>query len=79
MQLVPGWGKPVAGIVCEGDVVTQVYAKENPLLTTHPHPSSSKYFIVSQRPAGGTLCSIYLVDVFQQCHAHSRAGWIGAV
>ncbi|MEI6645640.1 MAG: SUMF1/EgtB/PvdO family nonheme iron enzyme [bacterium] len=63
LQLVPGWGKPVAGIVCDNPVAAY-YRKENPVLTVQPHPLSSKYFLVSQRPSDSSPWSIYLVDIF---------------
>ncbi len=63
VQLVPGYGKPVLGTVCDA-VVGDVYRKEDPALTTHPCPLSSKYFLVSQKPTPTSLWGIYLVDVF---------------
>ena len=35
-------GKPVAGTVCDA-IINHHYLKEQPSLTTHPHPLSSKY------------------------------------
>jgi len=63
VQLIPGWGKPVPGTVCDA-IVGDVYRKEFPSLTTHPHPLSSKYFLVSMKPDPQSLWGIYLVDVF---------------
>ena len=63
VQLIPGWGKPVPGTVCDA-IVGDVYRKERPSLTTHPHPLSSKYFLVSMKPDAQSLWGIYLVDVF---------------
>ncbi len=63
VQLIPGRGKPVPGIVCD-DIVKSVYLKEHPALTTHPYPLSSKYFLVSMKPTRRSLWGIYLVDVF---------------
>jgi len=63
VQLIPGWGKPVAGTVCDA-IVGDVYRKESPALTTHPYPLSSKYFLVSMKPTPQSLWGIYLVDVF---------------
>ena len=63
LQLVPGWGKPVAGTVCDA-IVGDVYKKEHPSLTTHPYPLSSKYFLVSMKPTDRSLWGIYLVDIF---------------
>jgi formylglycine-generating enzyme required for sulfatase activity len=63
VQMVPGRGKMVAGTVCD-TIVGQVYRKESPALTTHSHPLSSKYFLVSMKPMPDSLWGIYLVDVF---------------
>ena len=63
VQLVPGHGKPVPGTVCDA-IVRDVYQKELPSLTTHPHPLSSKYFLVSMKPTPQSLWGVYLVDVF---------------
>ncbi|MFA5190997.1 MAG: SUMF1/EgtB/PvdO family nonheme iron enzyme [Verrucomicrobiia bacterium] len=63
LQLIPGRGKPVAGTVCDA-IVKHHYLKELPSLTTHPHPLSSKYFLVSMKPTPQSLWGIYLVDVF---------------
>ena len=63
LQLIPGWGKPVAGTVCDA-IINHHYLKELPSLTTHPHPLSSKYFLVSMKPTPRSLWGIYLVDVF---------------
>ncbi|MDD4869183.1 MAG: hypothetical protein PHR77_01385, partial [Kiritimatiellae bacterium] len=63
VQLVPGRGKTVPGTVCD-NIVNGVYLKERPELMTHPHPLSSKYFLVSMKPTLKSLWGIYLVDVF---------------
>lgn len=63
LQLIPGRGKPVAGTVCDA-IINHHYLKELPSLTTHPHPLSSKYFLVSMKPTPQSLWGIYLVDVF---------------
>lgn len=63
VQLIPGYGKPVAGTVCDA-IVRDVYRKEVGSLTTHPYPLSSKYFLVSMKPSPGSLWGIWLVDVF---------------
>lgn len=63
VQLIPGRGKPVAGTVCDA-IINHHYLKELPSLTTHPHPLSSKYFLVSMKPRPESLWGIYLVDVF---------------
>ncbi|MCX6901655.1 MAG: SUMF1/EgtB/PvdO family nonheme iron enzyme [Verrucomicrobia bacterium] len=63
LQLIPGHGKPVAGTVCDA-IINHHYLKELPSLTTHPHPLSSKYFLVSMKPTPQSLWGIYLVDVF---------------
>jgi hypothetical protein len=63
LQLVPGRGKKVAGTVCDA-ILTHHYLKESPALATHPHPLSSKYFLVSMKPRPQSLWGIYLVDVF---------------
>jgi len=63
LQLVPGRGKPVAGTVCDA-IINYHYLREEPSLTTHPHPLSSKYFLVARKPTPQSLWGIYLVDVF---------------
>lgn len=63
VQTIPGWGKPVAGTVCD-DTVRGLFLKESPLLATHPYPLSSKYFLVAMKPTAKSLWGIYLVDVF---------------
>ena len=63
VQLIPGRGKPVPGVVCD-DIVKGFYLKERPELMTHPHPLSSKYFLVAMKPTERSLWGIYLVDVF---------------
>jgi len=63
LQLIPGRGKPVAGTVCDA-ILKHHYLKESPALATHPHPLSSKYFLVSMKPTPEGLWGIYLVDVF---------------
>jgi formylglycine-generating enzyme required for sulfatase activity len=63
VQLIPGRGKPVPGTVCD-NIVKGVYLKERPELMTHPHPLSSKYFLVAMKPTERSLWGIYLVDVF---------------
>ncbi|HOD83099.1 MAG: Formylglycine-generating sulfatase enzyme [Planctomycetes bacterium ADurb.Bin126] len=63
LQLIPGWGKPVAGTVCDA-IVGHVYRKQHPALATHPWPLSSKYFLASMKPTPHSLWGIYLVDVF---------------
>ena len=63
LQLIPGYGKTVAGTVCDA-IIGHVYRKEHPALTTHPHPLNSKYFLVSRKPSPRSLWGIYLVDIF---------------
>ncbi|MBM3890014.1 MAG: hypothetical protein FJ388_12935, partial [Verrucomicrobia bacterium] len=63
LQLIPGRGKTVAGTVCDA-IINHHYLKELPSLITHPHPLSSKYFLVSMKPTAQSLWGIYLVDVF---------------
>jgi formylglycine-generating enzyme required for sulfatase activity len=63
LQLIPGHGQPVAGTVCDA-IINHHYLKELPSLATHPHPLSSKYFLVSMKPTPQSLWGIYLVDVF---------------
>lgn len=63
VQLIPGRGQTVAGTVCDA-IIGHVYRKERPALTTHPHPLSSKYFLVSMKPTQQSLWGLYLVDVF---------------
>lgn len=63
VQLIPGYGQPVAGTVCDA-AVTDVYLKQHPSLATHPYPLSDKYFLVSMKPDDDSLWGIYLVDIF---------------
>ncbi len=63
VQLIPGYGKPVAGTVCDA-AVTDVYLKQHPSLATHPHPLNEKYFLAAMKPDADSLWGIYLVDVF---------------
>ncbi len=63
LQLIPGRGQTVAGTVCDA-IIGHVYRKQNPALSTHPWPLSSKYFLVSMKPTPQSLWGIYLVDVF---------------
>ncbi|MDD4016782.1 MAG: SUMF1/EgtB/PvdO family nonheme iron enzyme [Kiritimatiellae bacterium] len=63
VQLIPGYGQPVAGTVCDA-AVTDLYLKQHPSLATHPHPLSDKYFLVSMKPDADSLWGVYLVDVF---------------
>lgn len=64
IQLIPGYGQPVAGTVCD-DIIAGHYLKQRPELMTHPHPLSRNYYLVSMKPqAGNSLWGIYLVDVF---------------
>jgi formylglycine-generating enzyme required for sulfatase activity len=63
VQTIPGYGKPVAGTVCDA-AVTDVYLKEHPSLATHPYPLSEKYMLVAMKPDANSLWGIYLVDVF---------------
>lgn len=63
LQLIPGYGRAVAGTVCDA-IINHHYLKQLPALTTHPAPLSSKYFLVSMKPTPHSPWGIYLVDVF---------------
>ncbi len=58
LQRIPGYGKPVKGIIKD----TLVDASWPKFL--HPYPLSDKYFLVSCKPTQASAWGIYLVDVF---------------
>ena len=58
MQRIPGYGKPVKGII-KDTLVDDSWPK-----FLHPYPLSDKYFLVSCKPTPASAWGIYLVDVF---------------
>ena len=58
MQRIPGYGKPVKGII-KDTLVDDSWPK-----FLHPYPLSDKYFLVSCKPTPQSAWGIYLVDVF---------------
>jgi formylglycine-generating enzyme required for sulfatase activity len=58
LQRIPGYGKPVKGIIKD----TLVDASWPKFL--HPYPLNEKYFLVSCKPTQSSAWGIYLVDVF---------------
>jgi formylglycine-generating enzyme required for sulfatase activity len=58
IQRIPGYGKPVKGII-KDELVNASWPK-----FLHPYPLSDKYFLVSCKPTEKSLWGIYLVDVF---------------
>ncbi len=58
LQRIPGFGKPVKGII-KDTLVNDSWPK-----FLHPYPLSEKYFLVSAKPTPAAAWGIYLVDVF---------------
>lgn len=58
VQRIPGFGKPVKGII-KDTLVDDSWPK-----FLHPYPLSEKYFLVSCKPTPASLWGIYLVDSF---------------
>ena len=58
LQRIPGYGKPVKGIIKDA-LVDGSWPK-----FLHPYPLSDKYFLVSCKPTPESAWGIYLVDVF---------------
>ena len=58
LQRIPGYGKPVKGII-KDTLVDDSWPK-----FLHPYPLSDKYFLVSCKPTPASAWGIYLVDVF---------------
>ncbi|MEE8450438.1 MAG: SUMF1/EgtB/PvdO family nonheme iron enzyme [Thermoguttaceae bacterium] len=58
IQRIPGHGKPVEAVIVDR-LVDASWPK-----FLHPHPLSSKYFLVSMSLEGGSSWALYLVDVF---------------
>ena len=58
LQRIPGYGKPVKGII-KDTLVDGSWPK-----FLHPYPLSDKYFLVSCKPTPESAWGIYLVDVF---------------
>lgn len=58
LQRIPGFGKPVKGII-KDTLVDDSWPK-----FLHPYPLSDKYFLVSCKPTPTSAWGIYLVDIF---------------
>jgi formylglycine-generating enzyme required for sulfatase activity len=58
LQRIPGFGKPVQGII-KDQLVNDSWPK-----FLHPYPLNDRYFVVSCKPTPGSAWGIYLVDVF---------------
>lgn len=58
IQRIPGYGKPVKGII-KDTLVDNSWPK-----FLHPYPLSDKYFLVSCKPTPSSAWGIYLVDIF---------------
>ena len=58
VQEIPGWGQEVEPIVADR-IVDGAWPQ-----FLHPHPLSSKYFLVAMKETPDSLWGIYLVDVF---------------
>ncbi len=58
VQRIPGYGKPVKGII-KDELVNSSWPK-----FLHPYPLSDKYFLVSCKPTANSPWGIYLVDIF---------------
>ena len=58
LQRIPGFGKPVKGII-KDTLVNDSWPK-----FLHPYPLSEKYFLVSAKPTPAAAWGIYLVDIF---------------
>jgi formylglycine-generating enzyme required for sulfatase activity len=58
LQRIPGYGKPVKGII-KDTLVDDSWPK-----FLHPYPLNEKYFLVSCKPTQASAWGIYLVDVF---------------
>lgn len=58
IQRIPGYGKPVKGII-KDTLVDESWPK-----FLHPYPLSEKYFLVSCKPDPAAPWGVYLVDIF---------------
>lgn len=58
VQRIPGYGKPVKGII-KDQLVDDSWPK-----FLHPYPISDKYFLVASQPTAQSNWGIYLVDIF---------------
>lgn len=58
VQRIPGYGKPVKGII-KDTLVDESWPK-----FLHPYPLSEKYFLVSAKPTPNSAWGIYLVDIY---------------
>jgi len=58
IQRIPGYGKPVKGII-KDQLVDGSWPK-----FLHPYPLSEKYFLVSSKPTPSAAWGLYLVDIF---------------
>jgi formylglycine-generating enzyme required for sulfatase activity len=57
-QHIPGYGKPVKGII-KDQLVQDAWPK-----FLHPYPLNEKYFLVAAKPTPSALWGLYLVDIF---------------
>jgi len=70
IQRIPGYGKPVKGII-KDQLVDDSWPK-----FLHPFPLSEKYFLVSCKPAPSAAWGLYLVDVFDnRLLLKEESGW----
>ena len=58
VQRIPGYGKPVKGII-KDELVNESWPK-----FLHPYPLNDKYFLVSCKPTPSAAWGVYLVDIF---------------
>lgn len=58
VQRIPGYGKPVKGII-KDTLVNDSWPK-----FLHPYPLSEKYFLVACKPTVASAWGIYLADIF---------------
>jgi formylglycine-generating enzyme required for sulfatase activity len=58
IQRIPGYGKPVKGII-KDQLVNDSWPK-----FLHPFPLNEKYFLAAMKPSEKALWGIYLVDIF---------------
>lgn len=58
VQRIPGYGKPVRGVI-KDTLVDDSWPR-----FLHPYPLSDKYFLVSCKPTPSSAWGLYLVDIF---------------
>lgn len=58
IQRIPGYGKPVKGLI-KDTLVDESWPK-----FLHPYPLSEKYFLVSCKPTPASAWGVYLVDIY---------------